>query len=319
MRLHRLIAILLLVESRGQIKARELAEALETSVRTIYRDIDTLCEAGIPLSASTGPSGGIHLMEGYDVNMKKLYGDDVINLYLSGIGIRPEGHSDAGLKLKSTLLKLEKSLPSEYSSDIKTARERFYFDEAPWWGDRPTVPFLETIRKSVWQSHKLKIRYGRSQSGASERVVHPYGLVVKSMEWYLAAYCERSSAIKTFKCERVLEAEILDEAFDTPQGFSLEEYWKSSEENFKKERAGIEKYPVSIRLDKYNSEILKGLEVYETRYENNSIFATVNMHKYDFARDEAMEIAGIAEIISPPELREFVVKRLFEIAEVYAK
>jgi predicted DNA-binding transcriptional regulator YafY len=80
MRLQRLIAILLLIESRGHMKAKELAQALETSVRTIYRDIEALCEAGVPLVAMTGPNGGVSLMEGYQVAMNHLYSDDVINL-----------------------------------------------------------------------------------------------------------------------------------------------------------------------------------------------------------------------------------------------
>lgn len=81
MRLHRLIAILLLVESRGKIKAKELAEALETSVRSIYRDIDVLAESGIPLVATTGPNGGIALMEGYTVNLRRLHGEEVVQLF----------------------------------------------------------------------------------------------------------------------------------------------------------------------------------------------------------------------------------------------
>lgn len=125
MRLHRLIAILLLVESRGKMKANELAQALETSVRSIYRDIDVLAEAGIPLLSMSGPNGGISLMEGYTVNLKQLHGEDVINLYLTGMGIYSGGHSESGLKLKTTLLKLEKHCPHLINLTFRKRKSAF--------------------------------------------------------------------------------------------------------------------------------------------------------------------------------------------------
>lgn len=107
MRLHRLVAILLLLESRGKLKAKELAEALETSVRSIYRDVDTLAEAGIPIVSASGPSGGLSLMEGYTVNLKSLHNDEVVHLYLTGLGIYSGAGTESGHKLQNALLKLE--------------------------------------------------------------------------------------------------------------------------------------------------------------------------------------------------------------------
>lgn len=179
MRLHRLIAILLLVESRGKMKANDLAQALETSVRSIYRDIDVLAEAGIPLLSTPGPNGGISLMEGYTVNLNQLHGEDVINLYLTGMGIHAGGHTHSGLKLKTTLLKLEKTLPSSYQTDIQKAQRRFYFDDTPWWSERIEIPCLESIRTAVWRSQKLKIEYHKINRVISSRKLQPYGLVVK--------------------------------------------------------------------------------------------------------------------------------------------
>jgi predicted DNA-binding transcriptional regulator YafY len=149
MRLHRLVAIILLIESRGQIKARELADALETSVRTIHRDIDVLCESGIPITSTTGPSGGIKFMDGYKANISNLHCDDVVNLFLSGIGIHPDEQSEASINLKNALLKLETNLPQQYQPDIRTARERFYFDPSPWWKEKAQLPFLDILRKSL--------------------------------------------------------------------------------------------------------------------------------------------------------------------------
>lgn len=126
MRLHRLIAILLLIESRGKMKANELADALETSVRSIYRDIDVLAESGIPMVTTPGPGGGISLMEGYSINLQKLHGEEVVNLYLTGMGIPFDAQTESGLKLRNALLKLENTLPAAYQEDIHKAKTRFY-------------------------------------------------------------------------------------------------------------------------------------------------------------------------------------------------
>jgi predicted DNA-binding transcriptional regulator YafY len=249
--------------------------------------------------------------------MDHLYGDDVINLYLCGIGIRPDGHSDAGLKLQSTLLKLEKSLPAEYGSDIRKARERFYYDENPWWGERIYIPSLDIIRRSVWQSKKLRLLYGRGGEKNTDRKVHPYGMIVKNLEWYLAAYCEYSGGIRTFKCERIQEVEILEDTFSIPDAFSLEQYWREGERNFKKERNDAEKYKVTIKLHKYDRDLLNRLEVYKTRFEKDFIIAEINMHKFEFACREAMDIAGKAEIIGPSELRRNTSERLKTMIKTY--
>lgn len=232
-RLHRLIAILLLIESRGRMKAHELAHALETSVRSIYRDIDVLAEAGIPMVTTPGPQGGISLMEGYTVNLKQLHGEEVINLYLTGMGMYAGGGNESAVKLKNTLLMLEKTLPVNYQTDVEKAKRRFYYDDAPWWTERVAVPCLEAVRAAVWNSRKINIQYSKVNGDASSRTLHPYGLVVKKMDWYLVALCERAGQLRIFKCERISSVKLTDEHYLIPAEFSLEEYWKEQERSFK--------------------------------------------------------------------------------------
>ena len=173
MRLHRLIAILLLVESRGKMKAKELAEALETSVRSIYRDVDVLAESGIPLVATPGPNGGIALMEGYTVNLRRLHGEEVVQLFLTGRGMPAGGSDGTSLLLQNALLKLEASLPAPYQEDIRTALSRFLFDAEPWWSAQPEVPYLEALRTAVWRGRKLMVEYRKVNGENSLRKLHP--------------------------------------------------------------------------------------------------------------------------------------------------
>lgn len=309
MRLHRLVAIMLLMESRGRLTARELADALETSVRSIYRDIDTLAESGIPIVSTRGPNGGIALMEGYTVNLKQLNGEDVIHLYLTGMGIY-SGHAESGIKLKNALMKLEKTLPAAYQADVAKAKARFYFDDTPWWTEPAAVPCLEIIRTAVWRSQKLQIRYRKPDGRVSSRSIQPYGLVVKKADWYLFAYCELAEEPRIFKCERIVAADLLAESYAIPDGFVLEQQWKQREAGFKQASRDKEQYPVVIRVRQLSRESEDKLEILQEHPagEGRQRVLTINLYSYEAAcREIDTRLLGQAEIVAPPELRRYAI------------
>lgn len=317
MRVHRMISILLSIEAKGKVKAKELAEELETSVRTIYRDIDALCEAGIPLITDTGPNGGISLMEGYTVGIKSLQGEEIISLYLNGMGIKVDRQSDIAIKANTALLKLQKSLSSELSNDLNSIKKKFYTDDTPWWGEEHRLQHIDTIMRSVWQSQKLRITYKKHKGELSVRDIRPYGIVVKEMNWYMIAYCEKSNDVRTFKCDRIVECEQINEGFIIPEEFSIEEYWKKSRVFFISECSKNEKYPVVIRIDKSRADILKNFEIYKIEETEDYIEAAVNMFKYEWAVEDVLEIIGYAEVVEPEELRNYAEDILCNMIDKY--
>jgi predicted DNA-binding transcriptional regulator YafY len=319
MRLHRLIAILLLIESRGRMKAKDLAFALETSTRSIYRDIDILAEAGIPIVTTSGPSGGVYLMEGYTVNLKQLNGDDVVNLYLTGMGIYSGDQTESGLKLKNALLKLEKTLPASYQTDIQKAKSRFYFDDTPWWTERIVIPCLETLRIAVWRTLKLSIQYSKVNGASSMRTIHPYGLVVKKADWYLIAYCEDAQEIRTFKCERIVKAELIEEEFEIPHVFSLEKHWNLQDKAFKQICKEDEYYPVVIKASKERAEVLNRVEIIRSIEKDKHLHLTINMHSYEAACLDVMNLIGQVEIVEPQILRQYVIAQVNRIQGLYMR
>jgi predicted DNA-binding transcriptional regulator YafY len=232
MKTSRLIALILLLESHKLIKAKELAQILETSVRTIYRDIEVLCEAGIPIYATTGPNGGISLVEGYKTQLGRLTSDEIVNLYYTGIGL-PADFTKSSAKLKGILIKLEAELPYEYKNDVRVAQQRFYYDNTPWWDEAVYAECIQLLRRAVINTTAVLITYKKESGEISERVVHPYGLVSKNMFWYLVGYCCKSSMVKTFKCVRITKITPLNEQFDYPSDFLLQEYWENSLKEFK--------------------------------------------------------------------------------------
>lgn len=314
MRLHRMISIMLLIENKGKVKAKELADELETSVRTIYRDIDALCEAGIPLTAETGPNGGIHFIDGYKVGINDVNKDDVINLYLSSMGIKADKESDISYKLKNSLLKLQKNVSNV---EINSVGRKFYVDDVPWWGEKRKLKYIDEIVDAVWQSKKLKIQYKKVSGELSERIVRPYGVVVNEMEWYIVAFCEKSSSLRTFKCERIAQCYRTNESFVVPVNFDVKEYWKKSKNSFIEKCNENEKYYVTLKIDKNEFYRFKEYEVIKTDDYSKYIEVTINMFKYEIAKQEIMSIIGYAEIIKPVELRDYIKNQLQNLINKY--
>jgi predicted DNA-binding transcriptional regulator YafY len=299
------------------IKAKEIASKLEVSLRTVYRDIDSLCEAGIPLGTIPGPNGGIYLMEGYSGGIGHLHEEDIINLYINSIGIIPDKQSDMAMKLNNALMKLQKNLSPNQISELNKIKKRFHFNDTFWWRDNYERNNVDLIIYAVLQSKALEIKYTKNNGTTSTRRIRPYGIVVKRMDWYLVGYCETNKGIRTFKCDRILESKILSENFEVPDDFSIEKYWRDSENRFKESCIEKEYYPVVIKLPKSNDGILADLEVIEIKVDEGNILATINMSGYQFAIDDIMKIIRYVEVIQPIELREFVKSELNRIALIY--
>lgn len=315
MRVHRLIAILLLVESRGKIKAKELAEKFEISERTVYRDIDALCEAGIPIFTSTGPDGGISLMDDYKVGIDNISEEDIVHLHLFGKGLKPDYSSDLSLKINNTIMKLQKRLSSKQKDKISTINKRFHIDGKPWWGSSFNSKMINNILSAVFESRKLNIIYKKITDEVSGRLVLPYGIVVKEDEWYMVAYCTERCAIRTFKCERIVDNELLDEEFDIPQDFSLTAYWNSSKKSFKKlckERL----YPVVLKVENDLEYTIGDLDALDIKYCEGYAEVTVNMVNLNYAKENISQIIRY-EVTSPKKVREYAKDEIKRLNDLY--
>src|SRR5215831_17768904 len=186
MRADRLISIMLLLQVRRQITARELARRLEVSERTIHRDMEALGMAGVPVVAERGTGGGWSLLEGYRTNLTGLTGTEMQALLLA----KPSPLlADLGLRQAAevALLKLLAALPAMSRRAAEYARQRLHVDGAGWHEAAEAVPFLLPIQEAIWQERKLRLTYQRGDGATVERLVDPLGLVAKGGVWYLAA------------------------------------------------------------------------------------------------------------------------------------
>lgn len=318
MRLHRLLGIIMLLDSRGRMNAENLSKILETSERTIYRDIDILCEAGIPIVATSGPNGGYSFMDNYKINSNTLESGDALNLLLSSMGIQPEKNSETAQKLNYAVIKLENSVSEEHRQIILKAKESFFIDSDPWWGKKAENKYVDIIKQSVLSLNKVKIYYIKYGKELSERIIRPYGVVVKNMEWYVIAYCELKNEIRIFKCNRIENIEILEEHFNMPTDFSLEDFWEKSKKQFVK-KSTLPKpnsYPVKIKFYEEKKGLLKGFDINYFEKIGDSLIYIIDMLSYETACNVLFPLSDNLEIIEPSELKTYIIEKANKIINI---
>ena len=187
MRASRLVSILLLLQGRGKLTARQLADALEVSVRTIYRDVESLNAAGVPVYGDAGPDGGYQLLDGYRTRLDGLTAGEAEALRLAGM---PRAAAELGLGtvLATAQLKVQAALPAELRARAARIGERFLLDAPGWYHDGDQSPYLAAVADAVWNQRRIEVRYRRWTAPTDvSRTLDPHGIVLKGGKWYLVA------------------------------------------------------------------------------------------------------------------------------------
>ncbi|HEX6386024.1 MAG TPA: YafY family protein, partial [Anaerolineae bacterium] len=224
MRADRLISILMLLQANGRMTAQELADRLEVSTRTIYRDLDALSTSGVPVYAERGPSGGCALLDSYRTNLTGLTDKEVEALFMFTV---PGLLADLGADKASeaAMWKLTASLPAPFRQDAQRVQERLHLDPAGWFQAEEPVPYLSAVQEALWQEHRLRMVYRRGDGHWVKRLVEPYGLVAKTSVWYMVAASYGQPQV--YRVSRIQEAELTDSRFERPQDFDLDAYWQA--------------------------------------------------------------------------------------------
>jgi len=222
MRADRLLSLLLLLQNQGRCSAHDLADALDVSIRTIYRDTEALSMAGVPIYAERGPGGGISLVDSYRTTLTGLTKDEVQALFLINI---PAALEQLGISqnLKTALLKLSASLPEALRNGGERFRQRIYLDSSPWSRNEESLSCPPVIQKALWNNQRLRLRYTTPFATESEGVGDPYGLVAKANVWHLIF--AMGGRFRVLQVSDILEAEPFDETFIRSPDFELERFW----------------------------------------------------------------------------------------------
>lgn len=323
MRASRLLSTLLLLQTRGRMTAQELADELEVSVRTVYRDIESLSVAGVPVYADRGPTGGYQLLDGYRTRLTGLTTDEADSLFLAGMP-GPAAELGLGTVVATAELKMLAALPPDLRARASRIRERFHLDAPGWLREADEVPFLSEIADSVWNERMVEIRYRRWQTPREvTRRLAPLGVVLKAGTWYLVALA--GADLRTFRVSNVLAVQTLDERFSRPADFDLAAYWQDWASQFevrmRGQRARVRLSPDGVRALPY----FIGRQVADLVTATFSapdaegwVEAVVPIETLRHAHGEFLRFGAELEVLDPAELRDMVTSTVAKLAEFYA-
>jgi predicted DNA-binding transcriptional regulator YafY len=220
-RADRLVAALLLMQARGQVTASELATELEVSVATARRDLEALSAAGIPVYSQPGRGGGWSLLGGARTDLSGLSAAEARALFLLvGPAAAVSGEAKAALR------KLLRALPPTFRDDAEAAADATMIDPTRWGErDRDRPELVDLLQTAVIGRRKVRLTYSGRGRERTERLVDPWGLVDKDDIWYLIAGTERGQ--RTFRIDRIIAAEPIDQAAERPADFTLETAWQA--------------------------------------------------------------------------------------------
>ena len=302
MRADRLIQIILMLQTRGKIKAQTLANELEVSRRTILRDIDALSIAGIPIYTDSGHGGGISLDEQYRSKLTGLKELETLTLFISD-NSRPLSELGLSDAASSTFLKLLSTLPTQHRASVDHMRQRILIDPDWWFYESQPVEFWDDLYQAVFENRQIRIMYETYQGEQKERIIEPYSLVSKSSNWYLVA--RRAGEFRIYRVARIQSLEILDQGFERPADFDLQTHWRSHSQAFAQE---LDDYifTLKIRRDKmvFIRTLLPGrTHVIDDLQDEKWITLQIQVMSIQFARMIIFELGEDAIIIEPPSLK----------------
>jgi len=314
----RLLSALMLLQTRGRMTAPQLAQELEVSIRTVYRDIDQLSAAGIPVTADRGRAGGFQLLNGFRTQLTGLTEAEAETLMLAGL---PGPAAELGLadRMASARLKLMAALPAGMRAE--RVATRFHLDVTGWFRASEPVALLPVVARAVWNERCLRIRY-RQGHDSNEVSLRPLGLVLKAGVWYLVA--QKGGNYRTYRAANILAAEILDDAFARPADFDLASYWTKSSREY--ELANYRGTAV-VRLSPRGRSLINLLGPYvEAAVAKTAsppdkqgwLHCTIPVESGDFGIRELLRLGEDVEVIAPAALRAQMRGALRKVLRHYA-
>ncbi|MCJ7840103.1 YafY family transcriptional regulator [Lederbergia sp. NSJ-179] len=317
MRADRLINIMILLQNRGKMTAKELANELEVSDRTILRDMDALSNAGIPIVSDRGKDGGWRLLDNFRSKLSGLNIEDIKSLFLFPSEKLLE---DLGLNIQAldTRQKLLAAIPGTFRDEAQAMWERIHIDSSTWRQSKEKEHALKIVQKAVWESKKLKIFYEQADGEQKERLIEPLGLVAKGNRWYLVA--SRNGELRNYRVSRIHRAKVENETFRRPLNFNLVAYWEQSKvefiQNLPKYDVQVEIHPSIMKRINFTG---KFVQLIKTENSNGEkwIPATLRFNDKQEAIEFILGFANKIRVISPKDLPNKVVSSAISVIKFY--
>jgi predicted DNA-binding transcriptional regulator YafY len=320
MRADRLLSILLLLQNRRKMTARELAEALEVSERTIYRDIDALCIAGVPVYSESGHGGGYALLEDYRTQLTGLSQGELRALMTLG-SLAPL--SDLGMRdeLRAALLKISAELPENSRLDDQKIQGHFHIDPT-WWQQSSTwMPHLRKVQEALWADRKLQMTYQVPQPLEITHIVAPYGLVVKAGRWYLVY--GRNGSVFVHRLSELLDVQLSEDYFTRPADFDLAAFWAAwcrEQERFLTDfKVTLQVAPSSLPLlrSRFGQQVEDQIKTNNPQDRDGWVKLNLSFESFESARGQILGFGRGVRVIAPQALKLSVLDYAEQIVAFY--
>lgn len=313
-RIDRLTGMILLLQGQRVITAEQIAGHFEISVRTVYRDLSALGEAGVPIIAEAGV--GYSLMRGYHMPPVMFTEDEAAALFMSGVVTEQIADDSLSQSLKSALLKVRSVLPQEKKDYLHQLKDKVdvSFRQSRV-GERRES--LMPVQDAIVRKRCLKITYNASNRGElTERLVEPLGLVFYARQWHLIAWCRLRKDARDFRLDRLAAWEVSDECFAGHAGFSVKDFLRKSIENHELtpatiivEREALERFRGEIPCTPLSEEILP----------DGRVRMELLTYSCEWLSRWLLGFGTRVEAVNPPELREEVRDAARSVAALYAE
>ena len=320
MKASRLLSILMLLQVHGRLSAPELAQRLEVSARTIYRDVDELFAAGVPIHADRGKGGGLALEAGWQSDLTGLTVPEVEALALTAV---PSAATQLGLggPAASAQLKIIASLAPARRAQASDVASRLHIDPVDWYRTPELPPLLRELAAAVWRVRVVQVNY-LSWSGLATRQLHPLGLVLKAGVWYLVARAAAQETIKTYRVSAIQSLVSSEQAFRRPRRFDLPSYWREATARFEAERFTVRAHlrlspRAQVWLRNANTPFEPSKTASLSELDSGWQQAHVAMESIDHGVRTVLGWGMEVEVLGPPALRDALRDEVARLAARY--
>ncbi|KAA3658868.1 MAG: YafY family transcriptional regulator [Chloroflexi bacterium] len=321
MRADRLIAMLMLLQTKGRMTAQELSDRLEVSTRTVYRDLDALSASGVPVYAERGPNGGCELLERYRTNLTGLTEPEVKALFMFTV---PNLMADLGADKASeaAMLKLTASLPAPFQKNADEVRSKLHLDAAGWFQPKDPVPYLAMLQDAVWQEQRVRMEYRRGDGRWVKRLIDPLGLVAKASVWYVVGAIYGGMTM-VYRVSRIQSAEVTGSHFVRPVNFDLNAFWQAWVDQFEQKQAS---FSVSIRVQpegvvslthQLGEGVMQLVMAAESMAQDGSVVIDLQFASVEDACQKLAGLGTAVQILTPDSLRQHLAEHAKSLLEMY--
>ena len=308
MKVDRLVSIIMILLDKKRIGAQELADMFEVSPRTIYRDIDAINMAGIPVRSTSGVGGGFEIMQNYKIDKRVFSTADLSALLM---GLSSLSNMVRGDELIHAIAKVKSFIPADKEKDIELKINQICIDLSLWIGNSNIQPYLETIKSALQESKLLSFEYIAHHGNKTARTVEPYQLVLKSSHWYLQGYCHKRNDFRLFRLSRMLNLQIQEETF-TPRDYQkpildFVEMWETMQTKIK------------IRIHKSVMDRVLDYCTFEDFLPDGNAHYIVSFPfiENEYHYDILLSFGDKCECLEPVHIRTEMKRRIHDIATIY--